>query len=198
MVTISLARTQKKVKGKKALPSAPRKVKGKRALPSAPPIDPPTSKRRTRSTIASETTPLGVGDWLTNKDIVCWWNQEVCHNEIREPRAWTLAGLYFKRLSKCMRRVESCTRLDSTGGVSPRFWYVIAPPPPALRAHLIAKRQQLLAIHMVAPKAPEKKFSFPLPILSTLHPNTILEPNLDSNAHPNPQLTPNPTPKPYP
>ena len=74
------------------------------------------------------------------------------------------------------------------GGGSPRFWY--ATPIPALRAHLVAKGQQLLAIHMVAP--------FPLPILSTLHPNTILEPNLDSNAHPNPQPTPNPTPKPYP
>ena len=72
------------------------------------------------------------------------------------------------------------------------------PPFPALRAHLVAKGQQLLAIHMVAPKAPENFFSFPLPILSTLHPNTILEPNLDSNAHPNPQPTPNPTHKPYP
>ena len=41
-------------------------------------------------------------------------------------------------------------------------------------------------------------FSFPLPILSTLHLNTILETNLDSNAHPNPQPTPNPTHKPYP
>ena len=41
-------------------------------------------------------------------------------------------------------------------------------------------------------------FSFPSPILSTLHPNTILEPNLDSNAHPNPQPTPNPTHKRYP
>ena len=60
------------------------------------------------------------------------------------------------------------------------------PPLPALRAHLVAKGQQLLAIHMVAPKVPENFFSFPLPILSTLHPNIILEPNLDSNAHPNP------------
>ena len=79
---------QKKVNGKKALPSAPPppKVKGKKALPSAPPIDPPTSKRRTRSTIPSETTPLGVGDWLTDKDILCWLNQEVCHMEIDEPR----------------------------------------------------------------------------------------------------------------
>ena len=72
------------------------------------------------------------------------------------------------------------------------------PPLPALRAHLVAKGQQLLAIHMVAPKAPEIFFSFPLPILSTLHPNIILEPNLDSNAHPNPQPTPNTTPKPFP
>ena len=73
-----------------------------KALPSAPPVDPPTSKRRTRSTIASETTPLGVGDWLTDKDFVCWLNQEVCHNESDEPRAWTLALLYIKRLSRYM------------------------------------------------------------------------------------------------
>ena len=83
------------------------------------------------------------------------------------------------------------------GGTSPRVWYA-TPPLPALRAHLVAKGQQLLAIHMVAPKAPKFFFSFPLPILSALHPNTILEPNLDFNAHPNPQPTPNPTPKPYP
>ena len=58
------------------------------------------------------------------------------------------------------------------------------PPLPALRANLVAKGQQLLAIHIVAPKAPEKFFSFPLPILSTLHPNIILEPNLDSKGAP--------------
>ena len=68
-------------------------------------------KRRTGSTIPSETTPLGVGDWLTDKDIVRWFNQEVCHNEINEPRAWTLALLYIKRLFSCMERVESGTRL---------------------------------------------------------------------------------------
>ena len=109
--------------------------------------------------------------------------------------------------------VENCTptggggyeppepRGGGTGGTSPRFWYATPPPSPplpALRAHLVAKGQQLLAIHMVAPKAPEIFFSFSLPILSTLHPNTILEPNLDSNTHPNPQPTPNPTHKPYP
>ena len=99
------------MKGKKALPSAAAKVKGKKALPSAPPVDPPTSKRRTQSTILSETTPLGVGDWLTDKDIVCWLNQELCHMEIDEPRAWTLALLYIKKLSRYMERVESGTRL---------------------------------------------------------------------------------------
>ena len=67
-------------------PPPPPKVKGKHALPSAPPVDPLTSKRCTRSTIPSEATPLGVGDWLTDKDIVCWLDQEPCHMEIDEPR----------------------------------------------------------------------------------------------------------------
>ena len=84
------------------------------------------------------------------------------------------------------------------GGVSSILVRDSPPPLPALRANLVAKGQQLLAIHMVAPKAPENFLSFPLPILSTLHPNIILESNLDSNAHPNPQPTPNPTPKPFP
>ena len=95
-------------------PTAPvpqKKAKGKKALPSAPPVDPPTSQRRTRNTIPSETTPTGLGDWLTDKDIVCWLNQEVCHNEIHEPRAWSLALLYIKRLSKYMQRVESGERM---------------------------------------------------------------------------------------
>ena len=80
-------------------PTAPvpkKKAKGKKVLPKAPPIDPPNPQRRTRSTIPSETTPLGVGDWLTDKDILCWLNQEVCHNEIDEPRAWTLAVIYMR------------------------------------------------------------------------------------------------------
>ena len=103
---------QKKVKGKKALPSAPPKVKGKKALPSAPPADPPTSKRLTQKTIPSETTPLGVGDWLTDKDILCWLKQELCHMEIDEPHSWTLAVLYIKGLSRCMRIVEFGITLD--------------------------------------------------------------------------------------
>ena len=92
-------------------PVPKKKAKGKKALPKAPPVDPPNPQRRTRSTIPSETTPLGVGDWLTDKDIVCWLNQEVCHNEMDEPRAWTLALLYIKRLSKYMQRVESGERM---------------------------------------------------------------------------------------
>ena len=33
--------------------------------------------------------------------------------EIDEPRAWTLAVLYIKRLTKCMRKVESGTTRDN-------------------------------------------------------------------------------------
>ena len=33
--------------------------------------------------------------------------------EIHEPRVWTLAVLYIKRLSKCMRIVQSGTTLDN-------------------------------------------------------------------------------------
>ena len=48
---------------------------------------------------------------MTDKDIVCWLNQHVCHNEIDEPRAWSLALLYIKRLSEYMQRVESGERM---------------------------------------------------------------------------------------
>ena len=113
---------------------------------------------------------------------------EVGHRDLWEHIDW-LRGEAGDKLQ--VRWVPRGGRLLGSGTRLP-------PPLPALRAHLVAKGQQLLAIHMVAPKAPEFFFSFPLPILSTLHPNTILEPNLDSNAHPNPQPTPNPTHKPYP
>ena len=59
-----------------------KKVKGNKALPTAPPFDPLTSKRRTRGAIPSETTPLGVGDWLSDKDILCWLNQELYHMKL--------------------------------------------------------------------------------------------------------------------
>ena len=89
-------------------PTAPvprKKVKGTKGLPSAPLVDPPTSKRRTRGTIPSKTIPLGVGDWLTDKDILCWLNQELYHMEVNEPRAWTLAVTYIKRLSLWLQMV---------------------------------------------------------------------------------------------
>ena len=86
----------------------PLKVKGKKVLPSACSVDPPTSKRRTRRTIPSKVTFFGAGDWLLDKDILCWLNQELCHMEIDEP-CGTLAVLYIKRLFTCMRIVESAT-----------------------------------------------------------------------------------------
>ena len=104
-------------------------------------------------------------------------------------------------LSPALKRwgPRSCVATKPTCGPLSSVLVCNPPPPlPPLRAHLVAKSQQLLVIHMVAPKAPEKMLSLPLPILSTLHPNTILEPNFDSNAHPNPQPAPNPTLKPYP
>ena len=62
------------------------------------------------------------------------------------------------------------------------------PPPPlhALWAHLVGKGQHLMAIHMVAPKAPENFSDIPLAHFVHFALNTILEPNLDSNAQPNP------------
>ena len=107
-------RATHEVRGKESLakcPPPPLKVKGGKALRSAPPVDPPTSKRRTRSTIPSKTTPLGVGHWLTDKEPVWWLNQEVSHMEISEPRVWTVALLYIKRLLRYMQRVEPGTRV---------------------------------------------------------------------------------------
>ena len=50
---------------------------------------------------------------------------------------------------RCHLQLLAC----ATGGTSPQFWYATPPTPPlpALRANLVAKGQQLLAIHMVAP-----------------------------------------------
>ena len=74
------------------------KVKG----PSVPPVEPPVSKRHTRGTIPSQTNPLGVGDLLTDKDILCWLNQELYHMKIDKPRSWTFAVTYIKRVSRWM------------------------------------------------------------------------------------------------
>ena len=70
------------------------------------------------------------------------------------------------------------------GGTSPRFWYTTPPPSPppplpALRAHLVAKGQQLLAIHMVAPKAPQNFFFHsPCPFCPLCTPTLSLNPTL--------------------
>ena len=47
-----------------------------------------------------------------DKDFVCWPNHEPCHMEIGEPRMWTLAVHYIKRLSKQMQAVESGSQVD--------------------------------------------------------------------------------------
>ena len=64
--------------------------------------------------------------------------------EIDEPRAWTMAVLYIKRLSKCMRIVESGTTLDNMAWCRRHIfvvniddkegahWFVCPPPPPHL------------------------------------------------------------------
>ena len=52
-------------------------------------------------------------------------------------------------------------------------------PLPALRPHLVAKGQQLLAIHMVAPKAPENYFFHsPCPFCPLCTPTLSLNPTL--------------------
>ena len=56
-----------------------------------------------------------------------------------------------------------CGELTGHGGDVSSVLVRDSPPLlPALRAHLVAKGQQLLAIHMVAPKAPENFFFIPL------------------------------------
>ena len=52
-------------------------MKGEKALPGVSPVAPTTSERRTQTTIPRETDPLGVGDWLMDKDTLCWLNQEL-------------------------------------------------------------------------------------------------------------------------
>ena len=74
------------------------------------------------------------------------------------------------------------------------------PPPPSLPPGPLSCQGSTATGHTYGGAEGAQNFFFfiPLPILSTFHPNTILEPNFASNAHPNPQPTPNPTHKPYP
>ena len=45
--------------------------------------------------------------------ILCWLTQELYHMESDEPRSWTLAVAYIKRVSQWMRMVESSSTLHS-------------------------------------------------------------------------------------
>ena len=58
--------------------------------------------------------------------------------------------------------VQEVEERDGNGARGQRLLGSGTRPPPALRANLVAKGQQLLAIHMVAPKAPENFFFVPL------------------------------------
>ena len=50
-----------------------------------------------QQTIPSEMDPLMEGDWLMDKDMSCWVNQELYHMEIDEPCAWTLDLSHINR-----------------------------------------------------------------------------------------------------
>ena len=41
--------------------------------------------------LVDETKPLVVGDWLRYKDITLWLPDNLYHNEIGAPHAWTAA-----------------------------------------------------------------------------------------------------------
>ena len=60
----------------------------------------------TRRTPIDETKPLVVGDWLSDKDILAWLNDKLYHNEVEEPRAWSMAVTYIVSCLKMMRKYE--------------------------------------------------------------------------------------------
>ena len=70
------------------------------AIPVAP------ARMATRRTPVDETKPLVVGDWLSDKDIVAWQNDKLYHNEVEEPRAWTMAVTYIASCLNRMRKYE--------------------------------------------------------------------------------------------
>ena len=64
------------------------------------------ARMATCRTPVDETKPLVVGDWLSDKDIVAWLNNKLYHNEVEEPRAWTMAVTYIASCLKRMRKYE--------------------------------------------------------------------------------------------
>ena len=57
--------------------------------------------------------PFGDGRLVDRQGYRVLDDQEVCHNEIDAPHAWTVAVLHIKRSSRCMQRVECRRRLDN-------------------------------------------------------------------------------------
>ena len=72
----------------------------------------------------------------------------------------------------------SCPKGGDSAG--PRTPTTPTPPPPlgAFGQHLVAK--DVVLRHPWAPKVPHEHHWCPMKILSNLHPNTILKPNLDT------------------
>ena len=66
-----------------------------------------STKRRTRSSIADETTPLVEGDWLVDKDIPAWLTDKLYHNYVGESRPWSMAVTYIVTRLKKMKRYEA-------------------------------------------------------------------------------------------
>ena len=142
-----------------------------------------------------------------------WWNREgvACLSVWTGPprSARTAWGLLDPKITVVVTRKSGKWSAASTGGgrllssgtrLPPPLPPPPPPPPPLYPPGPLSCQGSTATgrTYGGAEGAQNFFFSFPLPILSTLHPNTILEPNLDSNAHPNPQPTPNPTHKPYP
>ena len=68
----------------------------------------------TRRTTVDETKPLVVGAGLSAKDILAWLNDKTYHNEVEEPRAWTMAVTYIASCLKMMRKYEVSKRSNHT------------------------------------------------------------------------------------
>ena len=64
------------------------------------------ARMATLQTPIDETKPLVVGNWLSDKDILAWLHEKLCHNEVGEPRAWTMAVTYIVSRLNVMRKDE--------------------------------------------------------------------------------------------
>ena len=78
------------------------------AIPVAP------ARMATRQAPVDETKPPVVGDWLSDKDILAWLHDKLYHNEVKEPRAWTMAVTYIASCLKIMRKYEDSKGINHT------------------------------------------------------------------------------------